>query len=91
MEFRPSEVDNFLEVFAERRERIRHFPGCTHLRLWRDLDRPHIFFTYSHWESADALEAYRTSELFRATWALTKPLFAERARAWSVEEVLPTP
>lgn len=87
MEFRPAEIERFLAIFAERRERIRAFPGCTHLALWRDQQNGHVFFTYSHWESAAALEAYRQSVFFKSTWALTKPLFAARAAAWSVAAV----
>jgi heme-degrading monooxygenase HmoA len=43
--------------------------------------------TYSLWESTDALEAYRQSELFRTTWSATKLLFAERAVAFSMERL----
>ena len=86
MEFRADEVANFLVVFAKRRAQIRAFPGCTHLALWRDIDNPNVFFTHSHWISPAALEAYRHSALFKSTWALTKPLFAARAAAWSVRE-----
>lgn len=90
MEFRATEVDRFLAVFAARETRIRAFSGCTHLALWRDRDNPQVFFTYSHWKSAEALDSYRRSTFFRETWALTKPLFAARAAAWSVGAVTGT-
>ncbi len=85
MTFRPDELDAFAAIFARSNERIRAFPGCQHLDLLRDLDNPDIRMTYSLWESADALEAYRRSELFRTTWAATKVLFAEKPVAFSAE------
>ncbi|MCY7350713.1 MAG: antibiotic biosynthesis monooxygenase [Cytophagaceae bacterium] len=87
MTFRPEAVDPFLAVFNASKNRIRAFPGCSHLELFRDLDQPHSFCTYSYWKNAEALEAYRNSELFKTTWAKTKILFAEKAMAFSVERV----
>lgn len=85
MQFRPEAVETFRANFAEASPRIRAFPGCDHLELWQDPDQPEIFMTYSHWESAQALETYRHSELFRTTWAKTKVLFAERPLAFSAQ------
>ena len=87
LHFRADAVADFLALFAARRAHIRAYPGCTHLALWRDRADPSLFFTYSHWEDEAALNAYRHSELFRATWAGTKPLFAKRAEAWSVTQM----
>lgn len=83
MTFAPDAVDPFLERFDAAASRIRSFPGCQHLELWRDADAPSVFTTCSHWSSAEALEAYRESDLFRSTWSTVKPLFAERPRAHS--------
>lgn len=85
MNFREEETAGFLEVFEASKEQIRHFPGCHYLRLLRG--EGNIFFTHSHWESPEALEAYRNSELFRTTWAKTKPRFAAPAEAWSLDLV----
>lgn len=87
MTFRPECVADFLVVFEESSPLIRQFPGCLHLELWRNRDAPNLLFTFSIWDNPDALEAYRHSDLFRTTWARTKPLFAEPASAWSVDEV----
>lgn len=87
MTFRAEDVSTFQAVFAEAKDHIRAFPGCTHLRLWQDQTDERIFFTYSHWSGPEALEQYRHSDLFKTTWAKTKPLFAERAQAWSVNEL----
>jgi quinol monooxygenase YgiN len=87
MTFRTECVPDFLAVFEASSPLIRQFPGCLHLELWRSRDTPHVLFTFSIWDNPDALEAYRHSDLFRTTWARTKPLFAEPASAWSVDEL----
>ncbi len=85
--FRAEECDRFLEIYAESSPFIRSFDGCQHLELWRSRLERHVFFTYSFWESEEALDAYRHSELFKSTWAKTKVLFADAPHAWSVEVV----
>ncbi len=85
MIFRPEAVQAFETLFAERKELIAGFPGCSHLELLKDTANGScIYFTYSYWEDTAALDRYRSSELFRDTWQKTKALFAERAEAWSV-------
>lgn len=86
MVFLPEQVQAFVQLFDERKERIRNFKGCHHLELWRESGKENIFFTYSHWESGQALDHYRFSEFFKETWGLTKALFAQKAEAWSVEQ-----
>jgi quinol monooxygenase YgiN len=86
MTFRPEEVENFRALFHERKERIRHFEGCTHLELWQDAHNPNIFFTYSMWQSESYLDHYRFSDFFKDTWSKTKALFAEKPNAWSVNQ-----
>ena len=76
MTFRPDRLAEFLDLFRAARPRIAAAPGCRHLELWQDARFPNILTTFSRWDDADALEAYRQSELFRTTWAETKPLFA---------------
>ena len=89
MTFQPEKVEEFLnEIFIPSKEKIRHFSGCHHLELMRDLNEPNIFMTFSKWESPEALETYRHSELFKSTWAKTKVLFADKPKAWSVETVI---
>jgi quinol monooxygenase YgiN len=85
MSFRQEEVDNFLRLFEERKQRIRHFEGCRHLELLHDTHHTNIYFTYSIWESEKHLDHYRFSELFKDTWANTKALFSDKAQAWSLE------
>ncbi|MBD2699132.1 antibiotic biosynthesis monooxygenase [Spirosoma sp. BT702] len=87
MTFQPDKLADFQAIFDTSKQQIRAFPGNYHLELLRDPDQPNVRMTYSLWESADALEAYRRSELFRTTWAATKVLFTERAVAFSAEKL----
>jgi autoinducer 2-degrading protein len=83
MTFHPEQVDTFLQVFEQRKAAIRAFEGCEHLELLRCTEPDHIFFTYSYWRAPADLEAYRHSDLFKATWAKTKVLFSDKPQAWS--------
>lgn len=85
MEFQPELVPAFMAHFETIKENIRNFPGCLFLELYRDKKDDTVFFTYSRWESENDLENYRTSELFKAVWATTKPRFRSKAQAWSVD------
>lgn len=86
MTFREGEVENFLQLFNERKELIRGFEGCKHLELWQDAHATNVYFTYSHWDSEQHLNHYRFSELFKDTWAKTKALFEKKPQAWSVTQ-----
>ncbi|MBC3788156.1 putative quinol monooxygenase [Spirosoma utsteinense] len=92
MTFQEDKLADFHAIFDRSKSHIRAFPGNAHLELLRDPDNPAIRMTYSLWNSADDLDAYRRSDLFRTTWAATKLLFADKAVAFSgekLEEVLP--
>lgn len=81
MQFQPDKIDSFLSVFESSKAKIRAREGCLSLQLIQDPQQPHILCTSSIWESEDALNAYRDSELFQVTWSLTKPLFQAKAKA----------
>ncbi|MBX3101467.1 MAG: antibiotic biosynthesis monooxygenase [Bacteroidetes bacterium] len=83
MRFRPEAVGHFRQVFAESKDKIAAMPGCLGVQLLPDEEEPHCFYTWSEWTDADALDAYRHSELFAATWARTKPLFRAKPTAVS--------
>lgn len=83
MTFRPDALPAFLERFDRSAPHIRAFPGCRHLELWQDIRYPNVVTTYSLWADDEALERYRRSDLFRQTWAETKPLFAGPPEAFS--------
>ncbi|MBS1772986.1 MAG: antibiotic biosynthesis monooxygenase [Bacteroidetes bacterium] len=86
MTFDSTQINNFLALFEERKQLIRHFEGCKHLELWQDAHQANVFFTYSIWDSEQHLNHYRFSELFKDTWSKTKILFADKAEAWSVSQ-----
>jgi quinol monooxygenase YgiN len=86
MFFKEDKTDDFLEIFEQSKNFIRHFEGCKHLELLRDAHHKHIFCTYSHWESPEHLENYRQSDLFQSTWAKTKVLFNDKPIAFSLEQ-----
>jgi heme-degrading monooxygenase HmoA len=88
MRFRESEIPTFLANFEKVKLKIRGFPGCNFLELYRGQDDPRIFFTYSYWESFEDLEKYRHSELFKGVWAETKPMFSDKPEAWSVDKLV---
>ncbi len=91
MTFNPEAVEKFIQLFNDKKNTIRNFPGCTHLELWQDKNQTNIYFTYSHWTDEDALNHYRYSEFFKETWTLTKQLFAAKAEAYSVSQVVAEP
>lgn len=84
MSFDPDKCEEFMALFLSREENIKKTKGCLGVKLWRDTAHPNIFFTYSIWESAEHLEAYRQSDFFADTWQHTKALFNARAEAWSL-------
>jgi len=86
LSIKPSNVGQFKEMFKDRKDRIRNFPGRSHLKLLQGIDSENIFFTYSHWNSADDLENYRNSSFFKETWSITKGFFGDKPEAWSVIE-----
>ena len=86
MEFEESKVPDFLRNFYASSDTIRAFPGCSHVALLRDEADSCVFFTYSHWDSEDHLNAYRDSDFFRTVWAGTKKLFRCAPQAWSLKD-----
>lgn len=88
MYFKPEEVDNFKQLFEERKEKIRNFHGCHHLELLQGVSESQtIFFTYSYWDSETDLNNYRYSDLFAETWKLTKQMFSQKAEAISTQKL----
>ena len=87
MTFQEGKLADFHAIFDQSKHLIRAFPGNQHLQLLHDPDHPSVRMTYSLWDSPDALDAYRQSDLFRTTWAATKRLFAEKPIAFSGEEM----
>lgn len=88
MEFAPEHIDTFLAKFHTVKHKIRSFEGCHRLSLLQDIHHPNVIFTYSFWDSQEALDVYRYSDLFNETWAFTKALFCAKPQAWSVDQIV---
>lgn len=85
MELAPEAEGRFLDIFESVKHEIRKQKGCLDLELLRSADNNQVYiWTISLWQSADDLETYRSSPLFRKTWSEVKPLFTSRARAWTL-------
>lgn len=87
MVFEADRIEEFLANFEKDKQSIRNFEGVQHLELLQDKNNKNSYFTYSHWESPAHLENYRNSDLFKGIWKVTKPMFAEKAQAWSLDSI----
>jgi hypothetical protein len=87
MVFKPEMIEEFLVNFQEDKQKIRNFEGVEHLELLQDKANKNCYFTYSKWKSPEHLENYSNSDLFKGIWKVTKPMFAEKAQAWSVDSI----
>lgn len=85
MTFDPQKTNEFLENFTAYKTKIKHFPGCMHLELWKHAEEKNIYYTYSYWNSKEELENYRKSDLFAEVWGKTKVHFIAKPEAVSVK------
>ena len=88
MTFKEEHVADFNALFEARKDRIRHFPGCTYLELWKDQKDPTVYYTYSIWQDESNLEEYRVSDLFQDTWSTVKQWFREKPHAFSASKLM---
>jgi quinol monooxygenase YgiN len=58
--------------------------GCIHLEIFKSTSDNVTYFTISNWQSEKHLERYRQSELFKEIWSKVKPLFNNKAQAWTL-------
>jgi quinol monooxygenase YgiN len=86
MYFTQDGVEKFLEIFGGNADAIRRMQGCLHVELLADVEDPCHFMTLSHWDSADYLDQYRNSALFKSVWTRVKPLFARKPMACSMQD-----
>jgi len=86
LSFYPERVPEFLELFEKHKHDIAGAPGCLKLSLLRDTSAEGVFVTHSLWKDEDALDDYRTSDLFNVVWPKTKILFNAPPQAWSLED-----
>lgn len=88
MELKPGTEALFLDIFEGVKNEIRSQKGCMGIELLQSANEGKtIFWTISIWSSDADLQSYRTSALFQKTWAAVKPLFSDKARAWTMTPI----
>lgn len=81
--FHKEHIIAFKAIFEGGKDTIAAFNGCYQVELLQDANNPCVFFTHSYWRDEAALNEYRQSDFFKATWQKTKALFADKPAAWS--------
>lgn len=84
--------EDFLKMFESRKDMIRNFEGCSYLNLLLvEHEDCSQFSTFSHWESEEHLNKYRSSNVFGQVWPRTKKWMVKKpkAQSFSLVEVLP--
>jgi autoinducer 2-degrading protein len=88
MELKPGKEALFLDIFDQVKSDIRSQKGCMGIELLRShINEVTSLWTISSWQSEEDLESYRASPLFEKTWASVKPLFSDKARAWTLTSI----
>ena len=72
----------FEALFQTYKKAIAAAEGCTEVQLLASHD---CFFTFSLWQSEQALNNYRHSEVFGEVWPQTKALFSGAPEAWTCQ------
>lgn len=86
LSIKPEHCMEFESYVLKVLKKVQSFPGCSHVQLLKgEIGN---YFTFSEWESANALEVYRQSPIFNEIWDEIKPWFAAKAEAWSTHTLL---
>lgn len=83
----PSKKETFIAVFNNNKHHIKASEGCIGVELLQDQKFDNVFFTYSHWQHEDNLNAYRKTELFGTIWKATKATFCSLPEAWTTKSI----
>ena len=83
LSFSEDYLHTFLESFEKKRQQILSYEGCLTVDLYLDSTKKGLCFTVSTWKSEAALEAYRQSDWFQATWKEVKQHFTDKPEAWT--------
>jgi quinol monooxygenase YgiN len=84
LSIQPHMVESFMKIFHENKMTILNAQGLNNLDLFADQNDGTIMFTISHWENEECIQMYRDSEYFRNLWSQLKPLFNNKAEAWTL-------
>jgi len=87
MFFEEDKLTDFMLIFEDSKLKIRNFEGCQHLQLLRHQNLKNVIYTYSIWDSVEALNAYRNSALFKVTWSKTKVCFCEKPITYTLDQL----
>ena len=87
LSLQPSKAAEFETIFKQNQQLIENFEGCQKTDLFKVSGSQAEFFTISYWDNEEHLDKYRNSELFKSVWSKVKPLFADKAAAWTLNEV----
>ncbi len=88
MELLPGKEGLFLDIFDQVKKQIRTQEGCRGLEILKSEENGCIsLWTISLWKNGSDLDHYRSSTLFKQTWSEVKPLFAGKARAWTLTSI----
>ncbi len=87
MTFKPEHIKDFETFFISIKNKVANQPGCNGVKLLKEQNNTGVFFTYSNWDSVDDLNAYRNTETFGKIWPTVKNWFADKAQAWTVDEL----
>lgn len=87
MTFKPQYSANFETYFLTIKDKVAGQPGCHGVKLLKEKGGSGVFFTYSQWDSEQDLNNYRHTETFGQIWPTVKNWFAEKAEAWTVDEL----
>lgn len=79
----------FETIFYQTQSLIESFEGCQKTNLLKVEGTQSQYFTISYWQTEQDLENYRASTLFKSVWAKVKPLFSEKAEAYTLNGVNP--
>jgi quinol monooxygenase YgiN len=88
LKFDKEDLPAALEKLENIAPKVRGMKGCSYLAISSGIKRQGVILTYSHWADTEALNAYRASDTFRAFWSDIKKLFAEPAKAWSLDPLV---
>jgi len=84
MVFSEESKPRFIETFYKKKPFIEAFSGCDSVRLMEDESDPLVLYTFSLWDKNESLQKYRNSAMFAETWRHVKPMFTEKAQAFSL-------
>ena len=80
---------DFEALFYQTQSLIEDFEGCHKTNLFKISGNACQYFTISYWNTEQDLENYRASALFKDVWSQVKPLFSEKAEAWTLNVTTP--